>query len=53
MAWPPDERPHYEHLLKQLPESMGLEAFEQARANGASMPTTQAIDLALGTRSVP
>jgi tetratricopeptide (TPR) repeat protein len=53
MAWPPDERPHYEHLLEVLPESMGEDAFERARATGASMPTQQAIDLALGGRSAP
>ena len=23
MAWPPDERPHYERLLTELPEAMG------------------------------
>ena len=51
MAWPPDERPHYEHLLQVLPESMGSEAFERARTTGASMPTKQAIDLALGAGS--
>ena len=31
MAWPPDERPHYERLLTVLPEAMGLQAFEGAR----------------------
>ncbi len=51
MAWPPDERPHYERLLEVLPESMGSEGFERARAGGTSMPTKRAIDLALGASS--
>ena len=34
MAWPPDERPHYEHLLATLPEAMGEAAFEEARTQG-------------------
>ena len=48
MAWPPDERPHYERLLADLPTSMGADAFERTRAAGHSMPTDAAIDLALG-----
>jgi tetratricopeptide (TPR) repeat protein len=48
MAWPPDERPHYERLLTTLPAAMGADAFEQARASGRSLPTSEAIDLALG-----
>ena len=51
MAWPPDERPHYEQCWQVLPEAMGSEAFERARTTGASMPTKQAIDLALGAGS--
>jgi tetratricopeptide (TPR) repeat protein len=47
MAWPPDERPHYERLLSVLPESMGQGAFEQARAAGRSMTTSEALALAL------
>ena len=47
MAWPPDERPHYERLLTVLPEAMGGPAFEQARATGRSMTTRDAVALAL------
>ena len=48
MAWPPDERPHYDRLLEVLPAAMGSEAFEAARAAGAAMPTEDTIELALG-----
>jgi non-specific serine/threonine protein kinase len=48
MAWPPDERPHYEWLLTTLPVSMGEGAFEQARARGRSMADADAISFALG-----
>ena len=48
MAWPPDERPHYERLLATLPESMGEPAFERARASGRSMADADAISFALG-----
>ena len=37
MAWPPDERPHYERLLADLPEAMGSDEFERARSRGQSM----------------
>jgi tetratricopeptide (TPR) repeat protein len=49
MAWPPDERPHYERLLATLPESMGQAAFERARAGGRSMADAHAISFALGS----
>ena len=52
MAWPPDERPHYERLLSVLPQSMGSADFERARGAGRSMPTSEALDYALG-RSAP
>jgi hypothetical protein len=48
MAWPPDERPHYERLLVVLPKSMGADEFERTRAAGRSMATSAAVDLALG-----
>ena len=48
MAWPPDERPHYERLLVVLPESMGTREFERARVAGKSMATAAAVDFALG-----
>jgi tetratricopeptide (TPR) repeat protein len=51
MAWPPDERPHYERLLADLPDAMGSAAFEKARAAGQSMTSKAAVDLAVGTRS--
>jgi tetratricopeptide (TPR) repeat protein len=48
MAWPPDERPHYERMLAVLPERMGSDPFEAARAAGRSMSTQHAVNLALG-----
>ncbi len=47
MAWPPDERPHYEHLLATLPEAMGEAAFETARERGRVMAARDAVDFAL------
>jgi tetratricopeptide (TPR) repeat protein len=49
MAWPPDERPHYEVLLAALPEAMGSAAFERAREAGRSMATSDAVALALSS----
>ena len=51
MAWPPDERPHYEHLLATLPEAMGEAAFETARERGRVMAARDAVDFALEPRS--
>ena len=52
MAWPPDERPHYERLLADLPEMMGIAEFARARASGRSMATKDAVAFALrGGRS--
>jgi tetratricopeptide (TPR) repeat protein len=51
MAWPPDERPHYERLLAVLPESMGPAEFERVRAAGHSMATPAAVDYALDGRA--
>jgi tetratricopeptide (TPR) repeat protein len=50
MAWPPDERPHYERLLSVLPAAMGASAFDAARAAGAALTTDDAVALALGPR---
>ncbi|MDF2733917.1 MAG: afsR 2 [Chloroflexota bacterium] len=47
MAWPPDERPHYEHLLVELPVAMGPDEFERARHLGQSMGASDAVLLAL------
>jgi len=47
MAWPPDERPHYERLLADLPQAMGSEAFERARGQGQAMVPSEAVDFAL------
>jgi non-specific serine/threonine protein kinase len=47
MAWPPDERPHYELLLATLPEAMGSDAFELARTRGRGLTTRAAVELAL------
>ena len=50
MAWPPDERPHYERMLTVLPEAMGSAEFDRARAVGHSMDSSAAVELALATR---
>ena len=34
MAWPPDERPHYERMLATLPEAMGADGFESGPKPG-------------------
>jgi tetratricopeptide (TPR) repeat protein len=51
MAWPPDERPHYERMLAVLPEAMSSDEFEASRAAGRAMPSSEAVDYALGVRS--
>ncbi len=51
MAWPPDERPHYERMLAVLPEAMGSAEFDRARAAGHAMASSEAVDFALGARS--
>jgi non-specific serine/threonine protein kinase len=48
MAWPPDERPHYERMLRDLPEAMGTAEFERARAAGRAMAPGEAVEVALG-----
>jgi non-specific serine/threonine protein kinase len=50
MAWPPDERPHYERMLTVLPEAMGLAEFDRTRAVGHSMGSSAAVELALAAR---
>ena len=51
MAWPPDERPHYERLLVDLPEAMDSDDFERARRRGHEMAPRDAVDFALAPRS--
>ena len=51
MEWPPDERPHYEHMLAALPNAMGTAQFERARMTGRSMPSAEAVALALAKAS--
>jgi non-specific serine/threonine protein kinase len=51
MAWPPDERPHYERMLAALPEAMGSAEFARARAAGHSMTAGEVVKFALGARS--
>jgi hypothetical protein len=53
MAWPPDERPHYERMLADLPEAMGDQPFEQARSAGRAMPADDLIAYALAGRPTP
>ena len=48
MAWPPDERPHYERLLIVVPDAMGVEAFKEARQRGRAMTLGNAVAFALG-----
>jgi tetratricopeptide (TPR) repeat protein len=47
MAWPPDERPHYEQMLAALPDAMGSDAFDRARARGQAIGSSQAVEFAL------
>ena len=47
LAWPPDERPHYERTLGMLTERLAPDALEADRARGAAMSGQQAIDFAL------
>jgi tetratricopeptide (TPR) repeat protein len=48
MAWPPDERPHYERMLAVLPEAMGAAEFETARQGGRAMTRVEASGFAAG-----
>jgi len=50
MAWPPDEGPHHDRLLAVLPEAMGVQAFDRARAAGRAMAAQDAVRYALGDR---
>jgi non-specific serine/threonine protein kinase len=50
MAWPPDERPHYDRMLAVLPEAMGEAAFEEARSAGRATPADDLIAYALEGR---
>lgn len=45
MAWPPDERPHYERMLRDLPPAMGAAEFERARASGRAMSPSDLVAL--------
>jgi hypothetical protein len=47
MAWPPDERPHYERTLADLQDAMDEADFARAREAGRAMPTKDAVALAL------
>ena len=48
MAWPPDERPHYEQTLAALTDRLSPDELAGARGRGASMSEQAAIDFALG-----
>jgi tetratricopeptide (TPR) repeat protein len=52
MAWPPDERPHYERTLAELQGAMTPDAFARSRSTGAAMSSNAAIDYALEGRAV-
>jgi tetratricopeptide (TPR) repeat protein len=47
MEWPPDERPHYERMLAELPAAMGVDEFERARSAGQSLSAADAVAVAL------
>jgi hypothetical protein len=47
MEWPPDERPHYEHMLSELPKAMGEAEFERLRTIGQTMSAADAVEMAL------
>ena len=47
MEWPPDERPHYERMLAELPKAMGAAEFEHARSKGRPMSSADAVAMAL------
>ena len=47
MEWPPDERPHYERMLADLPAAMGVDEFERTRSAGQSMTPAEAVEMAL------
>ncbi len=46
-AWPPDERPQYEHVVASLTDAMGKAAFERVRAAGHAMASDEAVAFAL------
>ena len=48
MAWPPDERPHYERTLATLTDRLPPDELAVARGRGASLSEQAAIDFALG-----
>jgi hypothetical protein len=50
MAWPPDERPHYERTVAMLLERLDPRELAHAREHGASMSAREAIDFALERR---
>ena len=51
MEWPPDERPHHEHILATLPRMMGAAEFERARAAGREMSSVDPVAFALAETS--
>jgi non-specific serine/threonine protein kinase len=53
MAWPPDERPHYERTLATLDADMDAGTFERSRAAGHAMPIAEAVDYALAGAPTP
>jgi hypothetical protein len=52
MAWPPDERPHYERLVERLPEVMGTPGFEAAREGGRGLDLAAAVAFARTGRTL-
>ena len=47
MEWPPDERPHYERMLADLPEAMGVPSSSARDSAGQAMSAADAVALAL------
>ena len=47
LAWPPDERIHYDNTVAALSEAMGSSVFEAARQIGRTKSKHEAVELAL------
>lgn len=46
-AWPPDEQPHYERTVARLTEELGTDSFQQTRAAGRTMSSSDAVKFVL------
>lgn len=48
VAWPPDDKVHYEALKQRLAQAMGEAAFLAARDEGRALPVPEAVQAARG-----